>query len=116
MVKLPHMRSGRLAILCIGLGALVGLTPACASLEFKSAEEGGGTFTSTAWAFTFLSLDYPGPALSIARGNAADSGQSELVIRKERVLPHFGPLDWILDIISIRYARVQGTFGRPTGR
>ncbi len=110
------MQSGRAAILCLWLGALVGLAGACASLEFKSAKEGGGTFTSTAWAFTFFSIDFPGPALSIARGNAADSGQSELVIRDEWVIPHFGFLDWILDIISVRYARVQGTFGRPTGR
>ena len=90
---------------------LAGGTGSCASVHFERESETAGTFSSSAVAFTFLSYDLPNSALSIARGNAADSGLSELVIENEAVFPYLWRLDWLLDIISIRRARIEGTWG-----
>lgn len=89
------------------------LGSACASVNFKATSPTGGTFTSSALAFTFLSFDVPSPALQIARDNAADSQQPNLLVKRETVFPYLGRLDWILDILCIRYARVTGTWGNP---
>lgn len=93
---------GALLVTCLG---------ACASLDLERTSPDGGTFRSTAWSFTFLSYDLPAPAISTARANAADSGRPDLVLRDETVIPHLGRFDWLLDVISIRYARVSGTWG-----
>lgn len=85
----------------------------CASLRVDKETQTSGTFRSTATAFTFLGIDFPATALSIARGNAADSGRPGLVVEKETVFPYLGPLDWLLEIISVRYARVSGRWGDP---
>ncbi len=95
------------------LGALLLATAlgSCASLDLDRSGPDGGTFRSTAWSFTFLSYDFPAPAISTARANAADSGLPDLVLRDETVIPYLGRLDWLLDIVSLRYARVSGTWG-----
>ncbi len=103
------MRFLRTSFLAVGLIAL----SSCASLDMERTSANGGTFRSSALAFTFLSLDFPAPALSTARGNVADTGRPELVVENELVFPYFGRLDWILDILCVRYARVTGTWGEP---
>ena len=36
------------------------------------------------------------------------------MIEEKLIFPYLGPLDWILDIVSLRYARISGTWGFPT--
>lgn len=86
----------------------------CAGLKVEKVTQTSGTFRSTATSFTFLGIDFPAPALSIARGNAADSGRPGLVVEKETVIPYLGPLDWLFEIISVRYAAVSGHWGDPS--
>ncbi len=91
------------------------LLSSCASLEFERTSPNSGTFRSSAIAFTILSIDIPAPAQSIARGNAADSGRSELIVEHERVFPYLGWFDWLLDIVGVRWATISGTWGEPAG-
>ena len=96
--------------LVLGLSLLT-LSASCTSVKFERETATSGTFRSRAAAFTLISFDFPGEALTTAKGNAADSGLPQLVIEEERVFPYLGRLDWILDIISIRWASVSGTWG-----
>jgi hypothetical protein len=100
--------ASRAAILLVAL-----LAASCASLEFERTTPTSGTFTSTAVSVTIFSVDLPGSALGIARGNAADARQPNSLVVQERVFPYLGPLDWLLDIVSVRWARVSGTWGVP---
>jgi hypothetical protein len=84
-------------------------------VEFTRDTQTSGRFESTGWAFTFLSWDIPRTALDIARENASDSGFANLQIDEVRVAPDFGLFNWILDIISVRRAKVRGTWGFPGG-
>jgi hypothetical protein len=84
---------------------------ACAGVSFERKTETSGTFTSYGIAVTILSTDFPKGALQIARENASDSGLANLEVEKSVVFPYFGPLDWALDILGIRYARISGTWG-----
>lgn len=97
----------RLPILVVGLLALSG----CASVSFKRNTETSGTFRSSGLALTILSIDMPKAALDIARENASDANLGNMVVETVMVTPYLGPLDWILDLISIRYARIDGTWG-----
>ena len=90
---------------------LLVLTSACASLEFEPTDADSGTFSSSAVAFTFLGRDYPQGALLVARANASDSQLPNLVVTEERVFPYFWKLDFLLDLISFRWAIVRGTYG-----
>jgi hypothetical protein len=83
----------------------------CANLSFKRQTETSGTFTSTGMSFTILSVDIPKNALLIARENASDANMANLVVEETKVVPYLGPFDWLLDIIGVRYARVEGTWG-----
>ena len=83
----------------------------CASVHFEPATETSGTFRSSAVAFTFLGKDYPQSALLLARANASDSQLPNLIVEKEHVFPYLWKLDFLLDIICVRYARVTGTYG-----
>jgi|SoiMethySBSTD1v2_1073268.scaffolds.fasta_scaffold3315155_1 hypothetical protein len=86
----------------------------CASVEFHRDTETSGTFVSTGWAFTIFSHDIPKSALNIARENASDARQPNMVVQEAVVTPYLGPFDVLLDIISVRHARVSGTWGfRP---
>ena len=97
----------------LGLAALLLGTASCSSFDLRRSGPEGGTFRSSAWTFTILSKDLPAPALSLARERAADSGRADLVVERETVIPYLGPVDWLLDILGVRYARVSGTWGRP---
>jgi hypothetical protein len=92
------------------LAAVLSLS-ACASVEFKRATPTSGTFRSTGLAFTLLSIDFPREAMQIARENTVDAGQANLAVTYSRVTPDLGWWNWILDIISVRYAVLEGTWG-----
>ena len=107
----PH-RSFRTLGRMLGL-LLVCVSPACASLHVDATSATTGKYTSSALAITIFAFDLPSPALEMARNNAADIGQPNLLVERETVFPYLGRLDWLLDIISIRFARVSGTWGYP---
>jgi hypothetical protein len=93
-----------LALATFGLGA-------CSSLEFRRSTQTSGTFSSRGWAVTVISVDIPKTAEQIARENASDANQPNLQITDVFVAPYLGPLDWLLDILSVRYCRIDGTWG-----
>jgi hypothetical protein len=90
---------------------LTSVTASCASLDVEPADRATGTFRSSAVSFTFLGRDFPQSALLLARANASDSQLPKLVVTEERVFPYFWRLDFLLDLISVRWARVTGTYG-----
>ena len=92
-----------------GLACL--LLSACASLSFERDTQSSGTFRSAGWSFTLFSVDLPKSALNIARENASDANMPHLVVEQVVVMPYLGPLDFLMDILSIRYARISGTWG-----
>jgi hypothetical protein len=83
----------------------------CADLSFQRDTQTSGTFESTALAVTLISFDLPKGALMIARENASDANLANMVVTETTVIPYLGPVDFLLDIIGIRYARVRGKFG-----
>ena len=83
----------------------------CASVSFERETSTSGTFESSGWAFTFVSIDLPRPALQIARENASDAGLANMRVEEAYVTPDWGWWNWVLDIISVRKARVRGTWG-----
>ena len=94
------------------LGAL--LLTACADLEFERDSETSGTFVSTGTSVTILSWDLPKDAMNIARENASDARQPNMVVEYARLWPTLGRFDWLLDIFSVRFAKITGTWGfRP---
>ena len=104
----PRPRSPRSPFLLVALAVLA---PACASLKFERTSPHGGTFRSSAWALNLFGQDYPNDALLIARGNAADAERPNMVVTHELVVPKLPRFDWILDLLMIRYARIEGTWG-----
>ena len=112
-----HYRAkSRLAGRLAAASLLLFLGTGCAGLKVERTGETSGTFRSSAYAFTLMSYDFPGPAIETARANAADTQRPELLIEEEFVFPYLGRLDWILDILGFRYARISGTWGteQPT--
>ena len=101
------MRAPALALLVCATLACA----SCASLHFEPRDDGTGTFRSTALAFTVLGSDYPQSAVLVARANASDAQLPNLVVTEERIFPYFWRLDFLLDLISIRWASVAGTYG-----
>jgi hypothetical protein len=93
------------ALACVLAGA------SCASLDVEPVDAATGTFRSSAVAFTFLGRDFPQSAVLLARANAADSQLPKLVVTEERVFPYFWKLDFLLDLVSVRWASVRGTYG-----
>ena len=83
----------------------------CASVNFTRETETSGRFESTGIAFTLLGYDFPKRAIDIARENASDASQPNMKVEDEKVFPYLGPVDWIFDIISVRFARIDGTWG-----
>lgn len=98
------LRAGCLALLFASLGA-------CSSIEFKRDTESSGTFKATGTSFTLFSVDFPRSALNQARENASDAGMHHMVVTEVNVWPYLGPLDFLLEILSIRYAEIEGTWG-----
>ncbi len=107
-------RAARSAVLAAAaiplLLAGAGLT-GCSSLSFERTTETSGTFRSTGMAFTIFSIDLPKGAQLIARENASDANLANMEVTNTVVFPYLGPFDWILDIISLRWAKVEGTWG-----
>lgn len=101
-------RSPAAAMLLVALAAC---TSACASVEFERTTETSGTFESSGWALTLLSIDIPKSALNIARENAADANLPNMNVLEARVRPDFGWFDWLFEIIGVRKAHVRGTWG-----
>ncbi len=94
----------------LALAALFALG-SCSSLSFERKTETSGTFRATGFAFTIFSIDLPKGALLIARENASDANLANMEVTETVVFPYLGPFDWILDIISVRWAKVEGTWG-----
>ena len=101
------MRVWILAPVLLALGA------ACANLEFRRETATSGTFTSTGTAITLLTWDIPKSALMIAQENASDARQPNLRVTSQVVFPYLGWFDWVLDLVGMRYARIEGTWGFP---
>ncbi|MBL8859085.1 MAG: hypothetical protein JNL28_11300 [Planctomycetes bacterium] len=93
------------------LAALLSVCAACANLSFERDTQASGTFESTGMAVTLLSFDLPKGALLIARENVSDANLANMVVTETTVIPYLGPMDWLLDIIGLRWARVRGTWG-----
>jgi hypothetical protein len=100
-------------------GLIAGLSAAlaagCASVHFERDTSESGTFSSTAWGFTILSADIPSDPRQTAHGNIADARLPNPIIERELVVPYLGVLDFLLDIISIRYVKISGTWGFEEG-
>lgn len=104
-----HRSSHRRLILA---AALVACTLAsCSSLEFTRETRTSGRFRATGLAFTILSIDLPKSALDIARENVSDSRATNLQVEKVKVRPDIGWFNWLFDIISVRRAVIEGTWG-----
>lgn len=98
------LRRAAVGLACLALGA-------CASMSFERDTQSSGTFTSSGWSFTLFSVDLPKSALNIARENASDANLPHLVVEEVMVTPDLGPLDFLMEFISFRYARIRGTWG-----
>jgi len=93
--------------------ALLLLLASCADLTLSRRSESHGTFEATGLSVTVFSVDLPKRALDIARENVSDARQPNLVVEEVTVIPYLGSLDWILDIVSVRWAKISGTWGFP---
>lgn len=102
---LPSLAALSLAALSLAFFA------ACGSLSIRRQTETSGTFVSTGWAFTILSLDIPKSSNDIARENASDSRLANLRIEENKTTPYLGWWDWLLDIIGVRRTKITGTWG-----
>jgi hypothetical protein len=103
-------RSARALRTVYGLTLLL-LLSACAGVSIERTTETSGTFSSYGVALTILSSDFPKGAMQSARENVSDANLANMEIRKSIVFPYLGPLDWIFDILGVRYARISGTWG-----
>ncbi len=104
----------RPSLVGLALAAMLLLGPGCASVEFDRTETEAGTFRSKAWSMTILGLDLPGNALMMARANASDSALPNMEVDSETRRPYLGRFNWLLNIFSIRFASIEGTWGFPT--
>lgn len=95
----------------LGGWVLAATLTGCAGVSFERATETSGTFSSYGIALTILASDFPKGAMLIARENASDANLANMEIEESSVFPYFGPLDFLLDIIGVRYARISGTWG-----
>ncbi len=102
-------RSGSLRASLLACTLLLTVS-SCAQLSIRRDTETSGTFTSTGRSITFLSWEMPRPAIQIAHENAADAGLPNIQATSVRATD-WGWLDWLLEIVSTRSARVTGTWG-----
>jgi len=105
----PPEKMAKLATWALALCTLT----SCASVEFQRETQTSGTFESSGFAFTILSIDLPESAIDIARENASDARQPNTEITDASVWPYLGWFDWLLDIVGVRFATVSGTWGFP---
>ncbi len=108
VLPMTRPRPPRAGILAL---AFLFMATACASVRFKRDTQTSGTFRSSGWAFTIGSIDLPKPAIDIARENASDANLPNLEVETVLITPYLGWFDWILDLVSVRYARITGTWG-----
>ncbi len=101
------LRSVRMGLVLVALITVAG----CSSLSFERTSETSGTFRSTGLAFTIFSIDLPKGAQLIARENASDANLANMEVTSTVTFPYLGPLDWLLDIISFRWSKIEGTWG-----
>jgi hypothetical protein len=87
----------------------------CANLAFTRDTPTSGQFRSTGFSFTILSWDLPKGARLIAQENASDANLPNTVVERDTVFPYLGPVDWLLDIVGVRYAVIEGTWGFEQG-
>lgn len=97
------------ARLVLGAVALMAIS-SCASMSIKRDTETSGTFSSSGRSFTILSWEIPRAATQIAHENIADTGLPNVQATRVRSTD-WGWFDWLLEIISVRSARVSGTWG-----
>jgi hypothetical protein len=109
MAREPRMH--RMLALTLAVSLTVLATGGCSSLSFKRNTETSGTFKATGWSVTFFSYDFPERAIDIARENASDANLPHMKVLTARVWPHLGPLDFLIELIGFRYARISGTWG-----
>ncbi len=102
---MPRLRTTCPALLAAALLA------GCSSIEFERDTMSSGTYRATGTSFTIFGVDLPRSALNKARENASDSGLHNMVVTRADVYPYWGMFDFLLEIISVRYAVVEGTWG-----
>ncbi len=83
----------------------------CASIEFERNTQTSGVFVATGVSMTVLKIDIPKSASQIARENLSDANLANMRIEDSSVVPDLGPFNWILDIFSVRVARISGRWG-----
>lgn len=91
--------------------ALALLSCGCASIDLTRDTQSSGRFVSKGFAFTIVSIDVPRSALLIARDNAVDARLTNMQVTHSNVTPDLGWWDWLLDIIGVRWATIEGTWG-----
>ena len=111
MSQAPRVRASSRYRQLLAAGLLVCTLASCSSLEFTRETRTSGRFRATGLAFTILSIDLPQSALDIARENVSDSRATNLQVEKVKVRPDIGWFNWLFDIISIRRAVIEGTWG-----
>jgi hypothetical protein len=94
---------------------LVGSLASCASLNFERTTQTSGTFEATAVAVTVFKIDLPKSALQITRENLADANLANMQVEEVSVVPDLGWWNWVLDILSVRRARIAGRWGFAGG-
>lgn len=92
-------------------GILVALAGSCASVEFTRDTQTSGYFEATGRAVTILGWDLPKGAVEIARENASDARRPNMVVEEVTISPHWGALNWLLEILSVRKAELRGSWG-----
>jgi hypothetical protein len=102
----PPRRARNLAGVVLALGLA-----SCGNLSFQRRTETSGTFSSSGFAMTLFGVDLPMGALQIARENASDANLANMEVGDVVIVPYLGPVDWLLDIVGFRYARIEGTWG-----
>jgi len=100
----------RLTTTCSSLLAAA-LLCGCSSIEFDRSSMSSGSFRATGTSFTIFGVDLPRSALNQARENASDSGLHNMVVQQADVYPYWGMFDFLLEVISVRYAVIEGTWG-----
>lgn len=93
------------------VACLVIFLSSCASVSLKRSTKTSGTYSSSGWAFTVLSIDMPRGALRIARENAADLHMANTVETYAKITPDLGWWNWLFDIVGVRKATTRGTWG-----
>jgi len=83
----------------------------CSTLEFTRDTQSSGHFVATGKSITLLSVDFPTGSMIQARENVSDANLPNMKVTSARVVPDFGGFNWVLDILSFRYAKLEGTWG-----